>query len=137
MALPFDDISINTIIGLGSALSGELHVTGGLMIDGDVDGDIETSGNIIVGEKARIRGNIKAKSAIINGIVIGDISAVEGIKLLSSSTVIGDVTTRRLHVDEKVILNGHCISILEPETFESSALKHRQSKEIRTKASRL
>lgn len=137
MALPYDDISITTIIGLGSGFSGNLNVKGGLMIDGDVDGNIETTGNIIIGEKARIKGNVVSKSAIISGIVIGDVSASEGIKLLSSSTVIGDVTTKRLHVEDKVVLHGHCISLIDSEEFEKVSFKYKQSKEIRGKAVRL
>ena len=130
----FDDISINTMIGGGSAFYGDLRVSGGMMIDGDVDGNIEISGNIIVAERARVRGNITAKSAIISGIVIGDIRAPESIKLRSSSTVIGDVSTRKLHVADKVILHGHCISIADQERYEKEDTVQSQSKEIRNKA---
>lgn len=130
----FDDISINTMIGGGSTFYGDLRVSGGMMIDGDVDGNIEISGNIIVAERARVRGNITAKSAIISGIVIGDIRAPESIKLMSSSTVIGDVSTRKLHVADKVILHGHCISIADQERYEKEDTVQSQSKEIRNKA---
>lgn len=130
----FDDISINTMIGGGSAFYGDLRVSGGMMIDGDVDGNIEISVNIIVAERARVRGNITAKSAIISGIVIGDIRAPESIKLMSSSTVIGDVSTRKLHVADKVILHGHCISIADQERYEKEDTVQSQSKEIRNKA---
>ena len=130
----FDAISINTMIGGGSACYGDLRVSGGMMIDGDVDGNIEISGNIIVAERARVRGNITAKSAIISGIVIGDIRAPESIKLMSSSTVIGDVSTRKLHVADKVILHGHCISIADQERYEKEDTVQSQSKEIRNKA---
>ena len=130
----FDDISINTMIGGGAAFYGDLRVSGGMMIDGDVDGNIEISGNIIVAERARVRGNITAKSAIISGIVIGDIRAPESIKLMSSSTVIGDVSTRKLHVADKVILHGHCISIADQERYEKEDTVQSQSKEIRNKA---
>ena len=69
MALRVDDISINTIIGKGSAISGNLKVNGFIRIDGDIDGNLETDGNVIVGELARIRGNLTAKAVIIGGIV--------------------------------------------------------------------
>jgi cytoskeletal protein CcmA (bactofilin family) len=129
-----DDFSINTMVGDGSAFSGNLKVSGGLMVEGDIDGNIEISGNIIVGERARVRGNIVAKSAIISGVVIGDITAPDSIKLMSSSAVIGDVSTRKLQVAEKVVLHGHCISILEEERYENEFSVQSQSKEIRNKA---
>lgn len=134
MASNVDDFSINTMIGIGSAFSGDLKVSGGLMVEGDIDGNIEISGNIIVGERARVRGNIVAKSAIISGIVIGDVTAPEGIKLMSTSAIIGDVATRKLQVADKVVLHGHCISISEVERYENEFSVQIQSKEIRNKA---
>ena len=134
MASNFDDISINTMIGAGSAFSGDLKVSGGLMVDGDIDGNIELSGNIIIAERARVRGNIVAKSAIISGIVIGDVTAPEGVKLMSTSAVIGDVFTHKVQVADKVVVQGHCISIPDDEQFEKQYAIQCQSKEIRNKA---
>ena len=62
-----------------------LIFNGFVRIDGDIDGDLDTDGAVIISEKAKIKGNLKAKSAIIGGIVLGDISAREGVKLLSTS----------------------------------------------------
>lgn len=134
MASNVDDFSMNTMISMGSAFSGDLRVLGGMIVEGDIDGNIETSGNIIVGDKARIRGNIVARAATIRGIVIGDIVAPEGIKLNSTSTVIGDLTTHKLQVEDKVILHGNCISISDEERFDKESLAHSQLKEIRNKA---
>ena len=47
MALRTDDISINTISGKGSAISGNMKVNGFIRIDGDIDGSLETDGNVI------------------------------------------------------------------------------------------
>ena len=58
MAVSSDDININTIIGPGSAVYGDLRVAGFVRIDGDIDGDLDISGRVIIGEHARIRGNI-------------------------------------------------------------------------------
>ncbi len=50
MALRIDDISINTILGHGSAITGNIKINGFVRIDGDIDGNLETDGNIIIGE---------------------------------------------------------------------------------------
>ncbi|MCQ2610289.1 MAG: polymer-forming cytoskeletal protein [Treponema sp.] len=130
----FEDFSIKTIVADGSAFSGNLKVTGGLMIDGDIDGNLETTGNILIGEKARIRGNVVAKSAIVSGIVIGDITAPDGIKLNSTSTVIGDISTHKLQIADKVIFHGHCISLPDEEKYQKEVVLQNQSKEIRNRA---
>lgn len=97
MAIFNDNISINSILGTGSSVKGDVKINGFARIDGDIDGNIEATGNVIIGENARIRGNIKAKSiTVIGGIVLGDIVAPDFIKLLSSSVVIGDLQTKNL-----------------------------------------
>ena len=49
MALKLDDISINSIIGNGSFIKGNFVVNGFVRIDGDIDGNLETDGNVILG----------------------------------------------------------------------------------------
>ena len=133
MALPSDDISICAIVGSGSSFVGNLRVNGSMMVDGDIDGDLEVSGNLIVGEKARVRGNILAKSAVISGIVLGDVTAPESIKLNASSAVLGDIATRRLQVAQGVVFNGHCVALSDDDLFEKESAKQRQLKEIKRK----
>ena len=45
-----EDVSINTIIGPGSFIRGGLKISGFVRIDGDIEGNLETGGRIIVGE---------------------------------------------------------------------------------------
>ena len=133
MALRVDDISINTIIGKGSAISGNLKVNGFIRIDGDIDGDLETDGNVIVGELARIRGNLTAKSVIVGGIIKGNITASESIKVLSEAAVIGDVISRKVQVEDKATFHGHCISIKDEDHFQKISDSYLQSKAIKEK----
>ncbi|MCR5400219.1 MAG: polymer-forming cytoskeletal protein [Treponema sp.] len=134
MALRFDDISINTLIGNGSFVQGDLKVNGFIRIDGDIVGNLETDGNVIISEKARIHGNISAKSIIVGGIIIGDITAKEGIKLLSSSAVIGNIITHKIQMEDKVVFHGHCIALTNEENYNQAVDKFLQSKAIRDKA---
>jgi cytoskeletal protein CcmA (bactofilin family) len=89
-------------------------------VDGDIDGNLETTGKIIIGEKARVHGNVTARSAIIGGLVVGDILAPERIQLFSTSTVIGDIVTRRVEIAEQVAFHGHCISLRKGEEFDAA-----------------
>ncbi len=134
MAFRSDDISINTLVGGGSFIQGNLHANGFIRIDGDIDGDIDTDGAVIISEKAKIRGNLTAKSAIVGGIVLGDISAKEGVKLLSSSAVVGNIITKKVQMEDDVIFQGHCISISDEERFEEAKKYFLQQKAIRDKA---
>mgnify|MGYP003292995273 CR=1 FL=1 len=133
MALRIDDISINTVIGNGSSITGDVHINGFVRIDGDIDGNLETDGNVIVGENARIKGNLKAKGVIIGGIILGNVTASESVKLLTNSVVIGDVISHKVQIDDKAVIHGHCISIKDSERFETESNKYLQSKAIREK----
>ena len=133
MALKIDDISINTVIGKGTSVSGNMRINGFVRLDGDVDGNLETDGNIIIGDNARVRGDIKAKSVIVSGIVVGSILAQESIKILSGSVVLGDVISRKVQIEEKTTFNGRCISIKDDEKFEKESENYLQSKAIKEK----
>ncbi|WP_022932329.1 bactofilin family protein [Treponema bryantii] len=133
MALRVDDISINTIIGKGSAISGNMKVNGFIRIDGDIDGNLETDGNVIVGENARIHGDLTAKSVIIGGIIKGNITANESVKILAEAAVIGDVISRKVQVDGSAIIHGHCISIKDEAEFGKTSGEYLQSKAIKEK----
>lgn len=133
MALFTDDISINTIIGAGSAVSGNLRINGFVRVDGDIDGNLESTGNIIVGEKTRINGNISAESAVIGGIVLGNIIAPKKLKLLPSSAVVGDIFTKNLEIESNVIIHGHIIALKDEEEFTNSCSEYNQTVAIRSK----
>lgn len=134
MAFQHDDVSINTVVGLGASVSGNLKVSGFARIDGDIDGDIEATGRIMIGEKARIRGNISALSVIVGGVVIGDIVAPEGVQLLATSSVIGDLVTKRIRVEDQVLFHGYCISLEDAASFSDAQRLWQDVKAIRSKS---
>ena len=115
MALLHDDISINTLVGKGSFIKGNLRVNGFIRIDGDIDGNLETDGNVIIGESARVRGNLSAKSVIIGGIIFGNI------------------TTKETVIENNAFFQGHCISISEEEKFKIQSEKFLQNQSIISK----
>ena len=120
MASFTDDISFNTMVGPGSFITGDLKLEGFTRVDGDIYGNLETTGKLIIGENARVRGSLTAKSVIVIGIVEGDILAPEGVHLFSSAVVLGDVISRKIKAEEKVVIEGYCISIENPQEFEEA-----------------
>ena len=133
MALLTDNISIKTIIGLGSAISGDVHADGFIRVEGDVDGNLESTGHVVIGHEARINGNITAQSVVLGGIVLGDIYSPNQIKLLSSSAVIGNIFTRNLEIEENVIFHGHCIALKKEEDFNQASERFSNEMSIRSK----
>ena len=117
---PSDDISINTLVGSGTTIRGELSVAGFVRVDGDIDGDLETTGRIIVGERARIRGTVRCRIITVGGVIQGDVVAPDGVTILSSGTVLGSVITRKLQVEPDVILHGSCFAVDDEKRFDDA-----------------
>jgi cytoskeletal protein CcmA (bactofilin family) len=113
-----EDVSINTIIGPGSFIKGGLKIFGFIRIDGDIDGSLETGGTVIVGESARIRGDVRAREITVGGVIQGDIVAPDGVTILSTGMVLGSIITKRLHVADSVILHGRCFAINDQALFD-------------------
>ncbi|MDQ3625607.1 MAG: polymer-forming cytoskeletal protein [Verrucomicrobiota bacterium] len=79
---------------------------GELIIDGEVEGSIDSSGRLTVGKNGRINGEIRTGSVTIYGTVDGNITAVERCELHSGCTLRGDIEAPRLVVDEDATFLG-------------------------------
>jgi len=72
-----------------------------------VEGTIDSTGTLTIGEHARIRGEIRTKSVKLRGTVEGNIFVTEGCELQAGCTLHGDIEAPRLMVDENVTFRGN------------------------------
>ena len=77
-----------------------------LLIDGKIEGEINSDGALTVGENADIRAEIKTKSIIIYGKVQGNITVTERCELKSKCTLQGDLKAARLIIEEGATFIG-------------------------------
>jgi cytoskeletal protein CcmA (bactofilin family) len=94
------------ILSRGVSIKGSVKFTNELLIDGEVEGEINSTGTLTVGEHAQIRGEIRAKSVKVKGNVEGNISATERCELQPGCTLRGDIEAPRLVVDENASFFG-------------------------------
>jgi len=102
------DIEANTTIGENSAFEGRFVVQGNLRIDGTFEGKSLVVDQLQIGEKAKVKTNITATSVVVEGLVIGNVTANRRILLLSTARVLGDLKTPELIIQDGVILEGRC-----------------------------
>lgn len=95
-----------TIIGNDAHIKGELEASGNIRIDGLVEGHIAVSGDLFLGERGKVIGNISAQNVIISGKVAGDIKTQGRIEIMTTGIVQGDVACEALIIDEGGILQG-------------------------------
>jgi cytoskeletal protein CcmA (bactofilin family) len=118
---------VDSVIGPGLTVKGEIHSRGTLRVDGNVEGKIISDSSVIVGEKGMVKSDIIAGHVIIGGTVHGTVNASDKVELLSTGRLYGDVTTApsKFVVAEGVIFEGRC------SMSQSEGAKHRQPKSPR------
>lgn len=101
---------IRTLIGEGTVIRGELQFSDGLRIDGEVQGDViaselETS-ILVISEKAKVVGRVKAGHVIINGHVTGPVQADALLELQPKAVIVGDVKYEALEMHQGATIEG-------------------------------
>ena len=94
------------LLSRGVSIKGTVKFSDELVIDGEVEGTIESSGMLTIGEHASIRGDIRSKSIKVRGTVEGDIVATERCELQAGCALQGDIEAPRLVVDEHATFVG-------------------------------
>ncbi len=97
-----------SIIAQGCKFEGTIEIRGALRIEGEFKGIIATPESLVVGKTGVVRASVKVKNAIVGGQFFGDIVAENKVELQSGSHLEGDITTKRLVIDEGVFFEGKC-----------------------------
>ena len=94
------------LLSRGVSIKGSVKFLNELLIDGDVEGTIESTGTLTIGEHACIRGEIRTKSVEVQGTVEGNIFVTERCELHAGCTLRGDIEAPRLVVNDNVTFLG-------------------------------
>lgn len=129
-----DDISLNTIVGEGSFIEGNIKSAGFTKIDGDVCGNINCVGRVVISQDARVKGNVKGKLVVLGGIVNGDIIAPEGVHVSSNAVVLGAIITKSLVVEEGALFSGFCYAVNNVEGFKEAEQNCKNRRVVKTLA---
>jgi len=86
---------IDSLIGVGTKIEGNVNFTGGLRVDGEIVGNVtaisDEPSTLVLSEKARIEGEISVSHLVVNGEISGPVHVAEFLELQSRSRVKGDV----------------------------------------------
>lgn len=107
---------IESIIGKGAKITGELVTSNSVRVEGKIDGSIESKSTLIIGKEALIKSKVKAKNITIAGQVEGEIIAHNKVELLQTAKVNADISTKSLKIEEGAVFNGSSKSLTEHKT---------------------
>jgi cytoskeletal protein CcmA (bactofilin family) len=132
MASHSEDFSINTIVGPLSELRGDLETDGFTRVDGSIRGNLLVRGRVVVGENARLRGNVSGTVVTVGGIVQGNVLASERLTVLSSALVLGDVITRRIQADEGCLIHGRVRVCAGEDAWEAAIAEYQDAQRVKS-----
>lgn len=97
---------INAFLGSGTVYNGELTFEGAVRIDGIFNGSITSDGTLIIGQGAKVTGNLKVGSLVASGSVEGEVVVANKAVLHKSAQVQGKLSTKLLVMEEGATLDG-------------------------------
>jgi cytoskeletal protein CcmA (bactofilin family) len=118
---------ISAFLGKETAFEGKMTFEGVFRLEGKFEGEIFEGGTLIVGETATVKGMIRVKTIVVNGLIEGEIHAQERVEIHSTGKFYGTLFTPILVINEGGILEGHCKM---EGTFEQKDDLHRISQEV-------
>ena len=97
---------VNTVIGKDTCFKGSIKAKGLIRIDGEMEGEIETQGDVVIGEGGKVNLELKARHVAIAGRFEGSLEAEGKLEIKNSAIVIGSVKTIGLLVDDGAVFSG-------------------------------
>lgn len=106
--------AVATVLGSETAFYGVLEFNRPLQINGYFEGEIITTGVLLIGESAKVKASIKAGTVIVGGEITGNIEATSRLEMLGTGKVFGNIKTAKLQIADGVVFDGNC-EMIEPE----------------------
>ena len=117
---------IDSLIGAGTVVDGDVTFTGGLRIDGHIRGNVIAAnsepGTLVVSEQAKVDGQIRVSHVVINGTVNGPVTADDYLELQPKARILGDVSYKMLEMHVGAVIQGR-LDHAEPGTASVVELK--------------
>ena len=99
----------NCKIGENSYFTGRFFINGSLKVDGKYEGQSLQADQLYIGPTGKIKTNVHVSSVIVEGTIIGNITARNRVMLLPTARILGDIKTPELIIQNGVILEGRCM----------------------------
>ena len=103
---PGTTTATRNILSSDVEIKGTVKFSNDLVVDGKIEGEITSSGNLTVGENARLKAEIRTGTVVVYGKVHGNITAASHVELKASAEVLGDIKAATLSIEAGAIFVG-------------------------------
>lgn len=103
---------VDTLIGKGTTIDGDLRFSGGLHVEGVIKGNLAADGDdatLILSEHGHIQGEVRVPSMVLNGMIDGDVFAGGKVELFEKARICGDVYYNLLEMAVGAEVNGKLV----------------------------
>ena len=107
--------NVHTMIGPDAKIKGPINLEQGIIIYGEVYGDVITRGSIRIAKDGKVEGNVNGSNIILGGTIIGDIKSENSVTLKKTSKLKGDISYRKLHIEDGAQFEGQCDLVLDQD----------------------
>jgi cytoskeletal protein CcmA (bactofilin family) len=101
-------VTSSNLVALGTVIVGNIGSQGNIRVEGTVEGSLDSQKRIIIGESAKVNGDVKAGDVEISGQINGDIYCSESLFLKKTALINGDIYTKKLIIENGAEFNGKC-----------------------------
>lgn len=101
--------NVATVIGRETEFKGTITARGSIRIEGQMEGELVSSSQVMIGETGVVKANIQAQAALFAGMVTGNITVAKQLELLPTAKLYGDITVGSLVVGEGALFKGACV----------------------------
>jgi cytoskeletal protein CcmA (bactofilin family) len=95
-----------SFIGEDAEFSGKLFTKGPIRINGKFEGDLKAEGLIQIGPTGKVKTHIVGRKIVVEGSLLGNITASEDVVITETGRVMGDITTPNLQLGKGVVVTG-------------------------------
>ena len=96
------------LIGTGTVITGDVNSNGDIRVDGSLNGNLKTTGKVVIGETGKVSGEIDCKNSEVLGEVHGKIKVAELLSLKSTAKIFGDIISKKLAIEPGSKFTGNC-----------------------------
>jgi cytoskeletal protein CcmA (bactofilin family) len=118
---------IDTLIGAEARIDGNISFSGGLRVDGEINGNLIAApgkpSTLVLSEHGRVTGEISVTHLVLNGVVEGPVSASEYLELQSKAKVTGNVHYKSLEIQLGAIVEGRLVHLADAVSDKVVAFK--------------
>jgi cytoskeletal protein CcmA (bactofilin family) len=101
--------NVSNSIVEGTKITGDITASNDIRIDGELIGNLDCNGRVIIGLQGKVEGKINAQNAIIEGYFSGEIFVKELLSIKEAATVTADIKTDKISIQPGAVFSGNCV----------------------------